>query len=83
MTRSLALLSTLALLALAACDEMPIPTEPDGGIGDGAGLPMPTEPDGGIGDGAGPGDVVTEEFVAERLNFRIDAAGLVAAVDCG
>ena len=53
MTRSLALLSTLALLGLAACDEMPMPTEPDGGIGDGGGLPMPTEPDGGIGDGAG------------------------------
>ena len=30
-----------------------------------------------------PGDVVTQEFLAERLNFRIDAAGLVAAVDCG
>src|SRR5687767_6853130 len=53
MTRSLALLSTLAFLGLAACDEMPMPTEPDGGIGDGGGLPMPTEPDGGIGDGAG------------------------------
>ena len=39
----------------------PIPVEPDGGIGDGAGpipvsLPtaIPVEPDGGIGDGAGP-----------------------------
>jgi len=37
----------------------PIPVEPDGGIGDGAGPipdgdPMPVEPDGGIGDGAGP-----------------------------
>ena len=53
MTRSLALLSVLAVLGLAACDEMPMPTEPDGGIGDGGGLPMPTEPDGGIGDGAG------------------------------
>ena len=31
----------------------PIPVEPDGGIGDGAG-PIPVEPDGGIGDGAGP-----------------------------
>jgi hypothetical protein len=30
-----------------------------------------------------PGDVVTQEFAPERLNFRIDAAGLVAAVDCG
>lgn len=53
MTRSLALLSVLAVLGLAACDEMPMPTEPDGGIGDGGGRPMPTEPDGGIGDGAG------------------------------
>ncbi len=40
----------------------PIPVEPDGGIGDGAGPPgedlgegpFPVEPDGGIGDGAGP-----------------------------
>lgn len=33
----------------------PIPTEPDGGIGDGASpLPTPIESDGGIGDGAGP-----------------------------
>ena len=38
----------------------PMPVEPDGGIGDGAGPipgtggPMPVEPDGGIGDGAGP-----------------------------
>jgi hypothetical protein len=30
-----------------------------------------------------PGDVVTEEYLAERLNFRIDAAGKVSAVDCG
>ena len=37
--------------------DAPIPVEPDGGIGDGAGPiagPMPVEPDGGIGDGAGP-----------------------------
>ena len=45
--------------------EAPIPVEPDGGIGDGAGAPddssapiddgpIPVEPDGGIGDGAGP-----------------------------
>ena len=33
--------------------EAPIPVEPDGGIGDGAGS-IPVEPDGGIGDGAGP-----------------------------
>jgi hypothetical protein len=41
----------------------PMPVEPDGGIGDGAGPPpfivdgeqrFPVEPDGGIGDGAGP-----------------------------
>ena len=36
----------------------PMPVEPDGGIGDGAGpipgTPIPVEPDGGIGDGAGP-----------------------------
>lgn len=40
-------------------DDGPIPVEPDGGIGDGAGPPqddgpIPVEPDGGIGDGAGP-----------------------------
>ena len=45
--------------------DAPIPVEPDGGIGDGAGAPgdssapigddpIPVEPDGGIGDGAGP-----------------------------
>ena len=45
--------------------DTPIPVEPDGGIGDGAGppegqlpadgdAPIPVEPDGGIGDGAGP-----------------------------
>jgi hypothetical protein len=30
-----------------------------------------------------PGDAVTEDYQAARLNFRIDAAGQVAAVDCG
>ncbi len=41
--------------------DMPMPVEPDGGIGDGAGplpdlgdQPIPVEPDGGIGDGAEP-----------------------------
>ena len=31
----------------------------------------------------GPGDLVTEEFVATRVNVRSDAAGQVVAVDCG
>jgi hypothetical protein len=41
-------------------DDQPIPVEPDGGIGDGAGPiptgegPFPVEPDGGIGDGVDP-----------------------------
>ncbi len=47
------------LFGLSAGDVEPIPVEPDGGIGDGAGPipdgePIPVEPDGGIGDGAGP-----------------------------
>jgi len=67
MPRSLALLSLLATLGLAACDEMPMPTEPDGGIGDGGGQPMPVEPDGGIGDGAGDtcGVAGLREFIGQ------------------
>lgn len=47
------------LFGLSASGGEPIPVEPDGGIGDGAGPiptgdPIPVEPDGGIGDGAGP-----------------------------
>lgn len=30
-----------------------------------------------------PGEAATEDFNAERLNFRIDASGRVAAVGCG
>ncbi len=46
------------LFGLSADGSRPIPVEPDGGIGDGAGPipdgdPMPVEPDSGIGDGAG------------------------------
>lgn len=60
----------------------PIPVEPDGGIGDGAGPPpiattlavgeedgsgpIPVEPDGGIGDGAGPPPFATTFAVGEE-----------------
>jgi hypothetical protein len=69
MPRSLALLPLLGLLALAACDTAPMPTEPDGGIGDGGGAPLPVEPDGGIGDGAGEVDTCglagLQEFIGQ------------------
>lgn len=73
--RSIALLALVMLVAMACGSGdgeiivgepegnnagQPIPVEPDGGIGDGAGpipdadQPIPVEPDGGIGDGAPP-----------------------------
>lgn len=30
-----------------------------------------------------PGDAVTEDVVPTRVNLRTDAAGIIAAVDCG
>jgi hypothetical protein len=30
-----------------------------------------------------PGDAVTMDHLPERLNIRVDAAGIVTALDCG
>ena len=30
-----------------------------------------------------PGDLVTKDFRQERINFRINAAGMISDIDCG
>lgn len=56
-----------ALLALAACGSEPeAPATPE--------TPMPVEPDGGIGDGAGPPEQGVDETLANRIPTRFHGA---------
>lgn len=98
MTRSLLALPLLAAFGLAACAPVVVlPTEPGGGTGIpdtcGAGalrffVGQPpsaldavrlTQPFRVI----RPGEVVTMEFLAERVNFRVGEDGRIAEVYCG
>ena len=97
MTRTLLPLPAL-LLALAACQPVVVlPTEPDGGIGttdtcgasdlqffvgqpasalDAVRLSQPVRI-------IRPGEMVTMDFVPERVNFRVGADGRIFEITCG
>ncbi len=91
MTRILPLLAALGLSACAAV--VVVPTEPGAGDTCGAtalqafvGQPPSaldavrlTQPFRII----RPGEMVTMDFVAERVNFRVDESGRIAEVTCG
>lgn len=52
-----------ALLMLAACGSEPAAPAPED-------TPIPVEPDGGIGDGAGPPEATVDETLANRIPTR-------------
>jgi hypothetical protein len=95
MTRILPLLAALSLSACAAV--VVLPTEPDGGIGttdtcgadalqvfvgqppsalDAVRLTQPFRV-------IRPGEMVTMDFLPERVNFRVGEDGRIAEVTCG
>jgi len=65
---------------LETLDDTPIPVEPDGGIGDGAGPigPIPVEPDGGIGDG---GVIIELPVEAGREIYEENEDGILVPVE--
>ena len=81
-----------ALLSLAACQPLPpAPAEPAAPVCPapaygslvGANAAAVTLPAGLNVRIVGPDSVVTMDFVPDRLNLRVNRAGVIVAVDCG
>lgn len=81
----------LLALALAACQPIPAPAEPPapvcpapayGGLvgTNAAAVTFPAGQDVRI---IGPDTVVTMDYQPERLNLRVNRAGIIVSVDCG
>lgn len=95
MTRTLLALPAL-LLTLAACGPIVLPTEPDGGIGgDSCGTSALQQ---FLGQPASaldavrlsqpfriirPGEMVTMDYLPERVNFRVGPDGRIVEITCG
>lgn len=83
--------ASLALLALAACQPVPGPAEPpapacaaqaNGSLvgTNAAAVTFPVGQDVRI---IGPDTMVTLDYQPERLNLRVNRAGIIVSVDCG
>ena len=96
MTRTLFALPAL-LLTLAACQPVVLPTEPDGGNGSSdtcgaSGLQQFLGQPASALDAVRlsqpfriirPGEMVTMDFLPERVNFRVGADGRIVEITCG